>query len=260
MNGRDKPMSWPHWYSDAAHGIAPPVMTNTRRRYRLISFIRLHHCRARNVLMRNIASALVLALCLTSPVLAQDKAQDSKASSTPAGQDQLTAAVNDTRARAERGEADAQTNLGIIYEKGHGVAQDLAQAVTWYRKAADQGHAPAQYNLGYMYEKGLGIAQDGAQAIAWFRKAADQGYAQAQFRLGVIYREAWLGVARDDAQAAAWFRKAAAQGDAAAQAGLGMMCAAGRGVAPDDAQCAAFRKATEGGGADTGSMHSKPAH
>ena len=37
---------------------------------------------------------------------------------------------------------------------GSGVEQDDATAVGWYRKAADQGDANAQYNLGVMYEKG----------------------------------------------------------------------------------------------------------
>jgi hypothetical protein len=31
-----------------------------------------------------------------------------------------------------------------MYEKGHGVTQDYAQALSWYRKAADQGNAAAQ--------------------------------------------------------------------------------------------------------------------
>jgi TPR repeat protein len=38
----------------------------------------------------------------------------------------------------------AQFNLGILYDDGHGVPQDHAQASTWLRKAADQGDADAQ--------------------------------------------------------------------------------------------------------------------
>ena len=40
--------------------------------------------------------------------------------------------------------------LGGMYDNGHGVPQDYAQALTWYRKAADQGYAAAQFNLGSM--------------------------------------------------------------------------------------------------------------
>ena len=47
---------------------------------------------------------------------------------------------------AEQGNAVAQFNLGLMYDKGQGVRQDYAQAVQWYRKAAEQGDAQAQYN------------------------------------------------------------------------------------------------------------------
>jgi uncharacterized protein len=47
------------------------------------------------------------------------------------------------------------------------VAQDYNEAVKWYRKAAEQGNAPAQSNLGFMYENGHGVAQDFVQALMW---------------------------------------------------------------------------------------------
>ena len=31
--------------------------------------------------------------------------------------------------------------------------QDYSEAVKWYRLAADQGNATAQYNLGVMYDR-----------------------------------------------------------------------------------------------------------
>ena len=51
------------------------------------------------------------------------------------------------------GHAQAQDNLGEAYEEGLGVHQDYVEAVQWYRKAAEQGLANAQYNLGVMYER-----------------------------------------------------------------------------------------------------------
>jgi len=76
---------------------------------------------------------------------------------------------------AEKGDAQAQYNLGVMYEKGFGVPQDYAEAIKWYRKAEAQGFALAQYNLGVMYEKGFGVPQDYAEAIKWYRKAEAQG-------------------------------------------------------------------------------------
>ena len=53
----------------------------------------------------------------------------------------------------------------------------------WYRKAADQGYADAQFNLGKMYEHGQGVPQSAKAAAVWYRKAADQGDAEAQLQL-----------------------------------------------------------------------------
>jgi TPR repeat protein len=49
---------------------------------------------------------------------------------------------------AEQGDAQAQYNLGIMYDNGQDVPQDYTAAASWYRKAAEQGHAQAQFNLG----------------------------------------------------------------------------------------------------------------
>ena len=82
-----------------------------------------------------------------------------------------------TRSLADRGDAAAQYNLGIMYENGRGVRKDDAEAVRWYRKAADQGHLEAQNNLGAMYEDGHGVPQDYVEAVRWYRKAAINGNA-----------------------------------------------------------------------------------
>ena len=83
-------------------------------------------------------------------------------------------ALREWRPLAEQGDADAQYNLGIMYENGRGVPQDYAEAVKWYRKAAEQGHASAQRNLGYMYDKGKGVPQDYVQAHMWSNLAASR--------------------------------------------------------------------------------------
>ena len=84
-----------------------------------------------------------------------------------------------TLSAAEQGDAAAQCNLGVMYDKGEGVKQDDYEAVKWYRKAAEQGLVEAQFNLGNMYADGRGVKQDVYEAVKWFRKAAKQGDADA---------------------------------------------------------------------------------
>jgi hypothetical protein len=78
------------------------------------------------------------------------------------------------RPLADRGNASAQYNLGILHEKGLGGAQDFVEAGRWFRRAADQGFANAQFALGSMYYFGLGVQQDYVQAHKWFDLAASR--------------------------------------------------------------------------------------
>jgi len=60
-------------------------------------------------------------------------------------------------ALAKQGNASAQFNLGLMYNLGRGVRQDLAKAVKWWRKAAEQCNTEAQYLLNMMYGPGKGL-------------------------------------------------------------------------------------------------------
>ena len=46
---------------------------------------------------------------------------------------------DETRAKAVKGDANAQNKLGVMTENSECVPQDYAEAAKWYRKAADQG-------------------------------------------------------------------------------------------------------------------------
>jgi cell division septation protein DedD len=93
----------------------------------------------------------------------------------------FTGAVAEWRPLAEKGDADAEYNLGQAYKLGRGVpTRDLAIAASWYQKAAQQGHEPAQANLALLlYTQGRKAA-----AMPWMRKAADAGDPRCQFILG----------------------------------------------------------------------------
>jgi len=100
---------------------------------------------------------------------------------------ELETAAQQFAALAEVGDAKAQYNLAVLYEKGEGVAQDSDKALAWYQKAAEAGNVNAQYNLGLAYETGEGVAQDYGKARAYYEKAAAQGDADAQNNLGGLY-------------------------------------------------------------------------
>ena len=146
-----------------------------------------------------------------------------------------SAAFRAWRPLAESGSAEAQYNLGYMYDYGEGVPVDDVQAAHWYRRAAEQGHITAQFNLGVMYAFGEGVAKDAYEAAHWYREAAEQDHVGAQYELAYMYDEG-LGIPLDDGQAIYWYRRAAEQGDPSAQLNLGYMYDAGEGVTVDYAE------------------------
>lgn len=136
------------------------------------------------------------------------------------------------KARADKGDADAQLSVAGLYVNGTGVARDPAKAVKYMRKAAEQGLARAQCFLGLAYSNGEGVKTDKAEAARWLRRAADQGLAEAQFDLGMCYANG-DGVVKDPVQAVEWYRKAAAQGLVDAEGEMGNCYLEGNGVPTD---------------------------
>jgi hypothetical protein len=80
-------------------------------------------------------------------------------------------ALNVWMTTAESGDAEAQANVGEIFERGLGGTPNYQAALIWYTKAAEQGNKRAQFNLGTLYEQGSGVKQDPVTAMNWYRKA-----------------------------------------------------------------------------------------
>jgi TPR repeat protein len=81
---------------------------------------------------------------------------------------------------ALRGDREAQFMVGVLFEKGSEVEQNLTQAAAWFEKSAEQGHVDAQYNLGLMYATARGVEENSTKAKEWLKKAADQGDYEAR--------------------------------------------------------------------------------
>ena len=142
-------------------------------------------------LPRLFISSLILALTLlgSGTVLAQEKTGLKETEAIALYEKAIKGdakALAELRGRAEKGDARAQFNLGLMYQNGQGVAKDEVEAVKWYRKAADQGNAFAQNNLGVMYANGLGVEEDDVEAYKWFLLSGAQGTEQAKEKIPII--------------------------------------------------------------------------
>jgi uncharacterized protein len=113
---------------------------------------------------------------------------------------------------AEKGDPDAEFNLGQAYRLGRGVPANLSAAKTWFKRAANQGHVDAETTLGLL----LFQNNDRAAGLKWLRQAADQGEPRAQ----LVYGTALFngdGVTQDPVLGYSYVSRAAAQGLAPAK-------------------------------------------
>jgi TPR repeat protein len=117
---------------------------------------------------------------------------------------------------AEKGEAIARFELGMLHEKGEVVPQSHKEAAKWFRLAAYDGYAPAQMFLGLLYLSNKATQANPTEAVKYLTLAAEQDYADAQFILGGIYFGDTV-VPHDYVQAYKWFRIAAAKGNGASE-------------------------------------------
>ena len=157
------------------------------------------------------------------------------------------------KAAAFQGSADAQYQLGLLYEAGEGVpkADHYVRALKWFNAAAERGHSgaaeklkqevrrtremasdgdpSAQNIMGLLYDEKIGVRKDVKRAMMSFRKAAAQGDALALTNLAIHYHDG-AGVRQDYHEAFRLFLEAAEQGVAAAQHGVGFMLEEGFGT------------------------------
>ena len=130
---------------------------------------------------------------------------------------------------AAKGQAEAVSTLGWMYETGKGVFADGARAASLYRSAIAKGDAFGQWRLGVMIDQGK-VAGSSAQAVDLFRQAAAQKSAGAMASLGVMHATG-RGVAQDFEAAMRYYQAAARLGSAHGIEGVGVLYANGQGVA-----------------------------
>jgi cell division septation protein DedD len=122
------------------------------------------------------------------------------------------------RPLAEKGDADAQFNLGQAYRLGRGVPTNLAAAKTWFQRSASQGHMDAETTLGLL----LFQNNDQAEGLKWLKKASEKGEPRAM----LVYGTALVNgdsVTQDPVLGYAYVSRAAAQGLGPAKETLGQL-------------------------------------
>ena len=133
------------------------------------------------------------------------------------------------RKAAAAGSALGMSKLAWLYDEGHHVEADPAEATAWYMKAAEAGEPTAMRKVGDSFRDGKGVAVDIVIAIRWYVWAGEAGAEEAYHSLGVIYDEG-RGVPEDDTKAVYYFRIAALAGVPEAMLSLGSMYPEGAGV------------------------------
>ena len=139
-------------------------------------------------------------------------------------QQQNQKGVEELIKKADKGDAKAQYQLGLIYYGNDvvpdGIPQDYAKALKYFLAVAQNntsvhntlvqtGLGFAELTLGRMYLEGQGTPQDYVQALKWFRLAANKRDGLAMFDIGRMYYLG-LGIPQNYILAHMWFNLGAA--------------------------------------------------
>lgn len=82
--------------------------------------------------------------------------------------------------RAERGDAEAQVDLGALLERGVGLPRDPARALQLYQRAGEQGNVFGQYFAGLLLGRSApGVEKNTDAATHWFARAEAQYFYMA---------------------------------------------------------------------------------
>jgi hypothetical protein len=96
------------------------------------------------------------------------------------------AAYEACKEEAEKGDAECQNLLGILFQKGLGVSANPTEALRWFGLAAAQKLPAAQDNIGLAHLNGLGTQKSEREAARWFTLAAAQGDPIGEHRLALL--------------------------------------------------------------------------
>jgi uncharacterized protein len=131
---------------------------------------------------------------------------------------------------ANKGDAEAQYHVGMMYNNGIGTQQDIRQAFEWFQKSAASNDPLGAYKLGCYYDgQGAGVvASDSTEALKYKLIAAKAGYALAQHDVAILYDRQG-----NSEEALKWWKMAGDQGYPSALFSLSRSYSAGKGTPRD---------------------------
>jgi uncharacterized protein len=133
-------------------------------------------------------------------------------------------------ALANKGDAEAQYHVGMMYNNGIGTQQDPRQAFEWFKKSTASNDPLGAYKLGCYYDgQGAGIVtSDSDAALKYKLIAAKAGYALAQHDVANLYDRQG-----NSEEALKWWKTAGDQGFPDALFSLSRSYSAGKGTPRD---------------------------
>ncbi len=134
---------------------------------------------------------------------------------------------------AGKGDAWAINNIGLLYEDGQGVSQDLGKAVTLFQSAAEKQHYHGFNNMARLYLLGKGVTRDPDKAYEWLQKGCALKLPEVCREAYDIYDEGRYTAPTDKTKAFGFAVKAAALGDTDYQYNLALHYRRGEGTPMD---------------------------
>ncbi|HEY3450319.1 MAG TPA: tetratricopeptide repeat protein [Myxococcales bacterium] len=136
-------------------------------------------------------------------------------------------------------------NLGLSYERGHGIKKDFVLARQAHLTGCQLGDAKACGNLGYLLRKGLGGAEEKNRAAALFEQSCQMGNGLACTALAGM-RADGEGLPKDPNRAIGFYLRGCDLGQGAGCDNVGVMLMHGDGVPVDNARAfKLFQRACE---------------
>ena len=123
---------------------------------------------------------------------------------------------------AKAGQVDAMVRLGVLY----GAEKEFKKAFFWLGRAQILGNADANYQLGQIYENQLGKFAEKDKAIQYYEFAAKKNHAEALLALARMYQQGKT-VDKNPVESARYYKELAKQNNPEAEYQIALVCLSG---------------------------------